>query len=135
MNTAREIYFKYFSSQKMACTKVTVCKHAMMGMPLVPSFHGKPGGKKSGKGKTPQIGIKRLDKIRPKAITKVAMRRRFKPGTKTPQIGIKRLDKVRPKAITKVAMRRRFRPGTKALCEICQFQKSTELLIPKLWFL
>ena len=58
VNKAREIYFKYFSLQKMACTKVTVQRHAMMGKPLVPSFCGKPVEKKSGKEKTPQIGIK-----------------------------------------------------------------------------
>ena len=31
--------------------------------------------------------------------------------------------------------KRRYRPGTKALHEICQFYKSTELLLPKLAFL
>ena len=41
LNKAREIYFKYFSSQKMAQTKATVCKWAMMGLPLVPSVRGK----------------------------------------------------------------------------------------------
>ena len=33
LSKAREIYFKYFSSQKMAWTKATVWKHAMMGLP------------------------------------------------------------------------------------------------------
>ena len=76
----------------------------MMGMPLTHSIvNMKPVGKK-GKGKAPQIGIKWLDQIR-------------------------------SKSVSKVARGRRFRPGTKALREICQFQKSTELLFPKLPFL
>ena len=37
--------------------------------------------------------------------------------------------------MSKAAKRRRFQLGTKALREICRFQKSTELLIPKLPFL
>ena len=32
LKKAREVYFKYFLSQKMAHTKATVCKRAMMGM-------------------------------------------------------------------------------------------------------
>ena len=108
LNKAREIYFKYFSLQKMACTKAIIQKQAMMGKPLVPSSCGKsvgkPAGKKSGMGKIPWIGVKRLDNIQ-------------------------------PKVTTKVTKRRRFRPGMKALHEICQFKKLTELLIPKLPFL
>ena len=53
-----------------------------MGMPLIPTSWGKAAVKKSGKGKTPHIGIKRLDKMRPKAIVKSTKRRRFRPGTK-----------------------------------------------------
>ena len=54
---------------------------------------------------------------------------------KTPHMGVKRLDKMRSKAIVKLKKGRRFRPRTKALCEIWQYQKTTELLIPKLPFL
>ena len=54
----------------MAHSKATVCKHVLMGMPLIPSSWGKAAVKKGGKGKTPQIGIKRLEKMRPKAIVK-----------------------------------------------------------------
>ena len=54
-NLSREIYFKYFSSLKMARTKATVRKLAMRGLPLVSSIRGKTSIKigKSGKGKTP----------------------------------------------------------------------------------
>ena len=57
LKKAKGIYFKYFSSQKMACTKATVRKRAMMDMPLIPSSWEKAIIKKSGKGKTPHIGI------------------------------------------------------------------------------
>ena len=52
-----------------------------------------------------------------------------------PQIRIKRLDKKKPKVSQKLIRRRQFRPGTQALREIHRFQKSTELLIPKVPFL
>ena len=52
-----------------------------------------------------------------------------------PQIGNKRLDKIRSKVIQEPARRRQSRLGTKALREIHKFQKSTELLIPKMPFL
>ena len=42
---------------------------------------------------------------------------------------------MRPKNNGKPAKGRRFRPSTKTLREICHYQKSTELLIPKLPFL
>ena len=61
LSKAREIYFKYFSSQKKVRTKATVRKHAMMGLPLVSSIRGKTS--KDRKGKTPWIGIKRLEKM------------------------------------------------------------------------
>ena len=49
----------------------------MMGMPLAHSFaHTKQAGKK-GKGKTPRIGMKLLDRIKPRSVTKVAKGRRF----------------------------------------------------------
>ena len=51
LNKAREIYFKYFLSQKMARTKATIRKQAMMGLPPVSSIKGKTS--KSVKGKTP----------------------------------------------------------------------------------
>ena len=40
LSKAREIYFKYLSSQKMARTKAMVCKWAIMGLPLVTSIKG-----------------------------------------------------------------------------------------------
>ena len=48
----------YFSSQRMARTKVTIHKRAMMGMPVMPPSHSekvvtKKTGRKDGKGKTP----------------------------------------------------------------------------------
>ena len=105
---ARDIYFKYFSSQKMAHTKATVRKRAMMGMPLIPSSHSRKAMAKktgkSGKGKTPHISVKNLEKIWPHTVTK-------------PSRG------------------RRFWQGTQALREIRRCQKSTELLIPKMPFL
>ena len=81
LNKAREIYFKYFSSQKMVRTKATVRKQAMMGLTLVSSIRGKMPIK-SGKGKMPGIGIKRLDKMRSKEIQGPAKRRWFRLGTK-----------------------------------------------------
>ena len=65
LKKAKEIYFKYFSSQKMASTKATERKRAMMGKPLIPSSCGKTVAKKSRKGKTPHIGVKQIDKMRP----------------------------------------------------------------------
>ena len=37
LKKVRKIYSQYFSLQKMACTKATVHKWAMMGMPPIPS--------------------------------------------------------------------------------------------------
>ena len=54
---------------------------------------------------------------------------------KTSRIGIKQLDWMKSKLMPKVANKRRFRPGTQALREFRRFQKSTELLIPKMPFL
>ena len=51
LSKAREIYFKYFSSQKMARMKATVRKQAMMGLLLVSSIREKTS--KDRKGKTP----------------------------------------------------------------------------------
>ena len=65
LNMAGKIYFKYFSSQRMARTKATIQKLAMMGMPLAHSIVNlKPVGKE-GKGKAPQIGKKmaRADQV------------------------------------------------------------------------
>ena len=49
LSKAREIYFKYFSSQKMVRTKATVRKWAMMGLPLVSSIRGKMSKDRKGK--------------------------------------------------------------------------------------
>ena len=70
LKKAREVYFKYLSTQRIACTKVTVCKRAMMWMPVMPPSHtekvtAKKMGRKDSKGKTPRIGIKHLEKIQP----------------------------------------------------------------------
>ena len=52
LNTAREIYFKYFLPQRKAWNKVTVRQKAMMGVPLAHSVTStKRSGKKAGKGK------------------------------------------------------------------------------------
>ena len=68
LKKARKVYFKYFSLQRMACTKATVCKRAMRGMPVMPPSHNKKvttkkTGRKDSKGKTPRRGIKHLEKI------------------------------------------------------------------------
>ena len=62
LKKAREVYFKYFSLQKMACTKATVCKRAIMGMLVMPPSHTekvtmKKMGKRDNKGKTPRIDV------------------------------------------------------------------------------
>ena len=80
LRKAREIYFKYFSSQKMARTKATVQKCTMMGLPLVPSLKGKPCC--SQKGKTPKIGVKQLEKIQLKMEKVPTERWQFWSGTK-----------------------------------------------------
>ena len=82
LKKAREIYLKYFLSQRMPCTKAMVCKCTMMGIPLIPSSPGNAAVRKSRMGKTPQIGINRLDKMRPKAIVKPTKGRRVRPGMK-----------------------------------------------------
>ena len=76
----REIYFKYFSSQRMACTKATVQKRVIISMPVMHSLHSEKGvakkmGKKGEKGKTPCIGVKHLEKIQPGAVAKPAHER------------------------------------------------------------
>ena len=54
---------------------------------------------------------------------------------KTHCISIKQLNKMRPPATVKSAKERRFWLGTNALCKIHHYQKTTELLIPKMPFL
>ena len=108
LKQAREVYFKYFPSQKMACTKATVHKRTMMGAKTVPQPHQLRMRQKDVGGKMPRIGIKSLSK--PMGL----------PGHK----GMKRPQKTKC-----------YHPGTKALREIRQFQKSTRLLIPKWAFL
>ena len=104
LNKAREIYFKYFLSQRMARTKATVQKWTMMGELLAYFVANLKHAGKKGKGKTPRIGVKWL-------------------------------DQTRSKLVSKVTRGKRFQPSTKALWEIRRFQRSTELLIPKLPFL
>ena len=68
----------------MARTKATVWKWAMMGLLLVTSIKGRTS--KSVKGKTPpQIRIKRLEKMKPKAGKTPGSRRWFWPGTQALQ--------------------------------------------------
>ena len=54
---------------------------------------------------------------------------------KTPKTGIKQLDWIKSKMMMKMGHKKKFWPGTVALQEIWKFQKSTELLIPKMPFL
>ena len=77
---AREIYFKYFLLQKMARTKATVRKWAMMGLPLVTLLKGRTSQKL--KGKTPRIGVKRIEWIKPKMGKMPINKRQFWPGTR-----------------------------------------------------
>ena len=59
LSKAREIYFKYFPSQRMARMKATVRQKPMMGMPLAHSvIPTKCSSEKTGKGKTPIVSIK-----------------------------------------------------------------------------
>ena len=109
LKRAREVYFKYFPSQRMAHMKAIIWKRAMMGMTVIPpSQTGKDtsgkAGKKGHKGKTPKISIKNLEKIK------------------------------HSWAVNSSHVRR-FRPSTWALQEIWKYQKTTELLIPKIPFL
>ena len=55
---AREVYFKYFPSQKIAHTKATVRKRAIMGVKTTPQPHQPNTGQKGGK--MPKIHIKNL---------------------------------------------------------------------------
>ena len=54
LSKAREIYFKYFSSQKMVRMKATVRKQATMGLPLVSYIRGRHP--KTGKVKPHKLG-------------------------------------------------------------------------------
>ena len=104
---AREIYFKYLPSQRMAHTKATVRKRAMMGVKAILQPHQPQTGRKI-VGKIPWMGIK---------------------------IGIKNIPHPPSKASVSKAQIKGNRPGTKALWEIHKFQKTTKLLIPKMAFL
>ena len=54
---------------------------------------------------------------------------------KTPRVSVKFIDQMKLKLMPKVTNKGRFRSSTQALREITRFQKSTELLIPKMPFL
>ena len=54
---------------------------------------------------------------------------------KTPRTGINNLEKIRHHTAIKFSHGRQFRPDTQALREIQKYQKTTELLIPKMAFL
>ena len=100
----REIYCKYFFVTENGLYKSHSKKKGNDGHAPHTFIQGKAIAKKSWKGKTPHIGIKWLDKMRPHATSK--------------------------------SMKgRRFQPGMQALWEICKYQKTTELLIPKMPFL
>ena len=86
LKKAREVYFKYFLLQRMAHTKATCHKRAMMGMPVMPQSHTekvalRKMGRKDNKGKTLRIGIKHLEKIQPCSARKSSQGRQFRPGT------------------------------------------------------
>ena len=82
LSKAREIYFKYFLSQRMARMKAMVRRKAMMGIQLTQSvIPNKRGSEKLGKVKTPKIGIKWLDWIKSKMMAKMGHKKRFQPGT------------------------------------------------------
>ena len=89
---------------KMAHTKATFRKRAMMGVKTIPQPHQPGMGQKGGK--TPEIGIKNLAK----------------------PTGKRQKSKSQPWS-------RRYRLGTKVLREVQNYQKTTELLIPKMPFL
>ena len=93
LKNAREVYFKYFSSQRMACTKATVRKRTAEGAKTVLQTQSL----KAEAGKTPWY-VKRIKK-------------------------------------DETTQRKRYRPGIRALKEIRKFQKSNELIIPKVAFL
>ena len=81
---ARGVYFKYFPSQKMVCTKVTIRKRVMMGIKQCPNHNRKESIRKESKeGKTPKIGIKNLGKIKQHSFTKPSQPRRFQPSMQT----------------------------------------------------
>ena len=92
---AREVYFKYFPSQRMAHTKPTVKQRAVVGIKAIPWPPQLPPGQKM---------VMNIPKPQPKT---------------------KQVEK---------PSRRRYCPGKKALCKIQKFQKSTELVIPKMAF-
>ena len=58
INWAREVYFKYFPSQKMAHTKAMVQKRVMLGVKTMPQPHQPRMGWKDLGGKVPKISIK-----------------------------------------------------------------------------
>ena len=51
LNKAREIYFKYFPSQRMSRTKATMRRKTMMGLPLAHSVVHTKCSEKTGKAK------------------------------------------------------------------------------------
>ena len=112
LNKAREIYFKYFSSQRMARTKATVGKWAMIGMMLAHSIANPKLAGKKGKGKTPRIGVKWLDQVRSKSVSKVTRGRRFQPSIKA-SWEIRRFWKFTELLIPKL-------PFLRMVCEILQ---------------
>ena len=58
LNKAREIYFEYFPSERMARTKATVRRKAMMGVLLAHSVVHTKHSEKTGKGKPPRVSVK-----------------------------------------------------------------------------
>ena len=66
----------------MARTKAKVQKQGMMGMLLAHSIANLKHAGQKGKGKNPRIGVKWLDHIRSKSVSKVVRGRRFQPSTK-----------------------------------------------------
>ena len=95
----------------MAHTKAMVRKRAMMGVKTGPQSH-QPCTER-------EIGVKM-----PQKGGKIGIKTIPQPSQLQPR-----------KTDAGKTNKRRYRPGTKALREIHRFQKSTELLIPKMAFL
>ena len=80
---AQEIYFKYFSLQKMARTKATVQKMSYNG--LATGYLTEGGTSQNLKGKTQRIGVKRLEWIKPKMGKMPSNKRQLWLGTQALQ--------------------------------------------------
>ena len=94
IKNAREVYFKYSSSQRMACTKAMVRKRAAEGTKMVPHLQSL----KAEAGKVPQY-VKRIKK------DETTWRKRYRPGTRALK-EIRKFQKLTELIIPKVAFLR-----------------------------